>query len=166
MIIATVVNRAWGDPGKKQNPFTLYFDINLSSKEDIPELDIKAGDVLKSSQSILGRQMTCSNPADEKRIIRDWVNAESALLASQLADKLNPKETPYEVDLTPDEAPEPDPVVIAQQDYNQKRQLLIQAKQDLDIGLIAQADFEAIQTDALTAKTTLATAKSASVRIP
>ncbi len=59
-----------------------------------------------------------------------------------------------EVDLTPVvvETPVQTPVTPPTQFYPQKRQELIQAKQDLDLGLIQQADYDALLQETIALK--------------
>lgn len=59
---------------------------------------------------------------------------------------------PATIDLTP---PEPTPEQIARNEYEMKRQRLIQARQDLELGLISQAEVDDLVTEAVSAKPTL-----------
>lgn len=58
------------------------------------------------------------------------------------------------------ESPIPSPVELTQDQLNarafqQKRQALVQAKQDLDLGLIEQSEFDSVQADVIQVKSTL-----------
>jgi hypothetical protein len=150
MIIATVTKRWWGIRGRNENPNTLFIDVNFSTDVDIPSMGLKAGDVITSVRDEIGEPLRFSNPLDESRIINDWVNQ----IAIRLQDQSQTKETPYIVSLN-NEQPEVSQLDEAQSIYFQKRQALITAKQDLDIGLIAKQDFDNIQADTLSAKASL-----------
>jgi len=158
MIQATIVRQRIGDPAKRENPFNIYTDINLSTDSDIPELGFKVGDVILSPDTILVSDLSILYQQ-----INNFVAACESRIANMLTIKANPITQPVIVDPSlyqPEPAPSltDDEVAALQaaQAYQQQRQTLIQAKQDLDIGLIQQADFNAIQSSAIEAKTAVA----------
>ncbi len=96
-----------------------------------------------------------SDPNEQtiKKIISDKINelnridAVNALIA-------NPTLGP--VDLTP---PQPTQEQLDENAYNQQRQQLIQSKQDLDLGLIQQSDYDSLLQDTQTKLNTVKTIK-------
>jgi hypothetical protein len=162
MIYATNVERHWGTTGKGENRNTLYTLFRFKTDIDIPELGYDAGDVIDEYRA------TVSDPNLLGKIVNDWVSAITAKIQARLDWLKQPENIggqAFDVDLSAFQAKpaelsaEQISLQTAQRDYQQKRRFLIQAKQDLEIGLVTQEDFAAIQTDAVAAKATAETAK-------
>jgi hypothetical protein len=156
MIIATKKRQVWGDPGKGQSRFNIYAQFNFSTDSDITELGLRAGDVIEANVD-----MIVSDVDELNRQVNNWIVSCTKRMNEQIAWANNPEQLPRIMDpseYSPATPAEPDPVQIAQQEYNQKRMTLITAKQDLEVELITAEEYAAIQAEAQTAKAAVSTA--------
>jgi hypothetical protein len=154
MIQATITKQWIGDPAKVENLFNIYTLINIFTDTAIPALGLNAGDVLSSNVQIL-----VSDIENLYQQINNHVTSHEKRIANMLFLKANPISQATIVDpslyrpipqvpLTEEEKAK----MLAEQEYQQKRQELITAKQNLDIGIIALAEFDKIKAEVINVK--------------
>lgn len=92
-----------------------------------------------------------SDPNSIKQLIRNQ------LAQYQRIDSLNEHDLIGDVDLSLPvaESPAPNQDELDQQMYTQKRQALVQAQKDLELGIIEQTEFDSLQADVKATKSTL-----------
>jgi hypothetical protein len=152
MIIATITKQWVGDPTKGEHPFNIFTQLNFSTDGAIPALGYKAGDIIQSTQIVV------SDLDELYKQVGNWVATCERRIANLLLLKSKPVEQAIIVEpsLYKFEPPVVDEEALAkqqaEQEYQQKRQALIQAKQDLEVELITQEEYAAIQSSALSAK--------------